>query len=385
MVIAKIYVDGVCAKITELRKVPQGIIGATIEVTYSAEWSQLIKTAVFSGSTTKDVLGVGNTITIPAEVVAKPGHRLRVGFYGVSDNTLAIPTLWADLGNIQSATDPSGDSSTDPRLPVWAQLQEQIKNIELTPGPPGPAGKDGVDGQPGKDGYTPVKGKDYFDGDDYVITDKDKTEIADLVLQNEKIAQMQQDIADLKYVPIDITQITDNVVTMEMGSVVNEVTVSWTLNKEPASQTLDGVAVDLSARSKTIPGPFSTNKTFTLAVTDERGATDSASTAISFLNGVYYGVMEDGAEVDSSAILKLTKKLQGSKGITFTANAGASQRIVYAIPARYGTPNFNVGGFDGGFALAKTFDFTNASGHTESYAVWLSENVGLGSTTVKVT
>lgn len=199
------------------------------------------------------------------------------------------------------------------------------------------------------------------------------------------IVSLENEIADLKYVPIDITKITDNVVTVEMGAVVNDVTVIWTLNKEPASQTLDGVDADVSARSKVFTGlNLTANKTFTLSVTDERGATDSASTAISFLNGVYYGVLESGAEADSAAILTLTRKLQGSKGITFTVNAGATQKIVYAIPTRYGTPNFNVGGFDGGFAKVKTFDFTNASGYTESYDVWLSENVGLGSTTVKV-
>lgn len=203
-------------------------------------------------------------------------------------------------------------------------------------------------------------------------------------LNNEIVSQIQKDIADLKYVPIDITQIAGGK-TVEMGTVVNDVTVSWTLNKEPASQTLDGVDVDVSARSKAFTGLALTgNKTFNLSVTDERGAKDSASTAISFLNGVYYGVLEGGAEADSAAILTLTRKLQGSKGITFTANAGATQKIVYAIPTRYGTPNFNVGGFDGGFAKVKTFDFTNASGYTESYDVWLSENVGLGSTTVNV-
>ena len=52
------------------------------------------------------------------------------------------------------------------------------------PGPEGPAGKDGKDG---KDGYTPVKGVDYFDGapgqdgKDYVLTEADKQEIANLV------------------------------------------------------------------------------------------------------------------------------------------------------------------------------------------------------------
>lgn len=43
----------------------------------------------------------------------------------------------------------------------------------------GAPGKDGADGQPGKDGYTPVKGVDYFDGNDYVLTADDKTEIAE--------------------------------------------------------------------------------------------------------------------------------------------------------------------------------------------------------------
>ena len=41
--------------------------------------------------------------------------------------------------------------------------------------------KNGNAGTPGKDGYTPVKGKDYFDGEDYVLTDTDKEEIAEKV------------------------------------------------------------------------------------------------------------------------------------------------------------------------------------------------------------
>ena len=54
-------------------------------------------------------------------------------------------------------------------------------------GPEGPQGPAGADG---KDGYTPVKGVDYFDGapgkdgadgKDYVLTDADKQEIADMV------------------------------------------------------------------------------------------------------------------------------------------------------------------------------------------------------------
>lgn len=97
---------------------------------------------------------------------------------------------------------------------------ELIEEIELTPGPQGEPGKDftyedftaeqleALKGEPGADGYTPVKGVDYFDGTpgapgkngndgytpikgvdyfdgkdgaDYVLTDADKEEIASMV------------------------------------------------------------------------------------------------------------------------------------------------------------------------------------------------------------
>lgn len=202
----------------------------------------------------------------------------------------------------------------------------------------------------------------------------------------EKVIDLEKAVADLQYVAIDIASFTNNVGTVETGSTVNEVTLNWTLNKEPSNQTLNNEAVDVAVRSKKLTGlAIRANETFTLAVEDERGATDSADTKVTFTNGVYHGVLESGAGIDSAAILGLTRKLQNSKALTFTVNAGATQRIAYAIPTRLGTPNFNVGGFDGGFAKVNTLNFTNASGYTESYDVWMSENVGLGNTTVKAT
>ena len=130
MEIAKIYVNGTMAAVSGLKKIPKGITGATIAVTFGNDWSGLTKTAVFQGAVTKDVLDIENVITIPAECVEQSGHRLKVGFYGVASETLVIPTLWADLGTIQDAADPSGDTSTDPELPIWAQIQEQIKKLE---------------------------------------------------------------------------------------------------------------------------------------------------------------------------------------------------------------------------------------------------------------
>jgi len=50
-----------------------------------------------------------------------------VGVYGTDGNNVqAFPTIWADCGRVRAAADPSGDASSDPSLPVWAQMQEQI-------------------------------------------------------------------------------------------------------------------------------------------------------------------------------------------------------------------------------------------------------------------
>lgn len=192
-------------------------------------------------------------------------------------------------------------------------------------------------------------------------------------------------LADIQYVKIAISSFTNNVNTVEMGSTVESVVLNWATNKKPKSQTIDGEVVDVSLKTKTIENAnIKTNKTYTLRVTDDRDAEASRTTSITFLNGVYYGSAAAESELNNALILGLQKTLQGSKGKTFTTNCGAEQKIFYAIPSRYGTPAFKVGGFDGGFEKAGTIEFTNASGYKENYDIWRSDNKGLGNTTVVV-
>lgn len=206
------------------------------------------------------------------------------------------------------------------------------------------------------------------------------------------LAGIKDDIADLQYEPIKILAMTNNVGTVEMGMVVKSISIEWQTSKTPAAMTFDGVEyapVEENTDYAWISNMENivADRTWTVTATDERGAEDSASTTVKFLNGVYYGVLEDGAVIDSDAVLGLTRELRSNRTKTFTVNAGATQRIAYAIPSRppYGTPNFSVGGYGGGFKKAATIDFTNASGYTEKYDVWLSDNTDLGITTVNVT
>ena len=106
----------------------------TVQFVFSPDWDGLTKTAVFSnGKTTVDVLAAnwdGDTVPVPHEVLAVPGRHARVGVYGADESGVVLPTVWVSLGKVQPGADPSGDASADPSLPVWAQMQNQIGDLD---------------------------------------------------------------------------------------------------------------------------------------------------------------------------------------------------------------------------------------------------------------
>ena len=201
MILATICVHGVRALTVSVKPIPRGIIGAKVQFEYADPmWDGLSKTVVFrAGYVTKDVLNAGEVVDIPPEVVAEVGEILKVGVYGEG-----VPTLWADLGRIHDATDPSGDETTDPTLPVWAQLQEQIDELRENGSPSGGGGKPGENGgyytpsvnQPDNDtlqfDFTPSKADMPAiepvqvdlpagpKGDDYTLSEADKKKIAEM-------------------------------------------------------------------------------------------------------------------------------------------------------------------------------------------------------------
>lgn len=211
---------------------------------------------------------------------------------------------------------------------------------------------------------------------------------ADAKTTGDRFSALESQIADILYTPINITSFTNNIGVVEIGSGVQSVTFNWSINKTPTTLMLGGTVLRNDLFSWTIGvnagALLTSDTTYTLKAIDERNAESTRTTKISFLNGVYYGVISDDVIINNDVIRGLTKKLQSIKDITFTETADEYEYIIYALPQSYGTPEFNVGGFDGGFSLHSTFDFTNSSGYTEPYCVWLSDNIGLGETTVKV-
>lgn len=106
----------------------------TVEFAFSDDWDGLTKTAAFSaGRTTVDVLESawdGNKVVVPHEILADAGPIARVGVYGANADGLILPTVWVTLGKVMPAAEPSGDPGADPTLPIWAQLQNQIGDLD---------------------------------------------------------------------------------------------------------------------------------------------------------------------------------------------------------------------------------------------------------------
>lgn len=284
---------------------------------------------------------------------------------------------------VQGPPGPKGDPFTYKDF-----TQEQLAGLTGPQGIQGPQGEVGPQGPQGEAGPMGPQG---IPGPKYELTEADKKEVAVMVMESEELAQMKQDIADLKYVPIAITSFKPESTVKEKGSTLTDLSVEWMLNKFPASVTFDGTAIE----DPMIGGAVSrsglnikSNTKFDLVVTDERGHTVTASARIYFYSGIYYGVIDDGATIDDAAIQALSKSVQGSRGITFTANPGANQRIIYALPVNgYGTPSFL--DVDSKFQvdmymLPDPIAVTNSHNHEENYNVWLSSEIIKESTRVAV-
>lgn len=127
----KIAISNNHAQVLERELLTSGTVGKEIYFIFGDEWDGLNKTAVFEGSGKRITqLGLGESCTIPHEVMAKHGGALRVGVYGrTQDGSAATPTIYAQLGMIQRGADPNADPSTAPTLAVWEQIQDQIGDL----------------------------------------------------------------------------------------------------------------------------------------------------------------------------------------------------------------------------------------------------------------
>lgn len=203
------------------------------------------------------------------------------------------------------------------------------------------------------------------------------------------ITNAQQAFDELLYTAPSIVSFTSvpSVREYEIGSVIiAPVIFNWSLNKTVVSQVISDIGnIPVGTFTTKYNTSIASNKTFTLTVSDNKNNTATRSITFSFLYPKYYGAVVEPDVYDNDFILNLSGyKLASSRNGTFNVNAGTNEYIYFCIPIKWGTPTFNVGGFDGGFFKVAEINFTNNSGHTEPYSIWRSDNPSLGSQSVTV-
>lgn len=203
------------------------------------------------------------------------------------------------------------------------------------------------------------------------------------------ITNAQQAFDELLYTAPSIVSFTSvpSVREYEIGSVIiAPITFNWSLNKTVVNQVISDIGnIPVGTFTAKYNNSIASNKTFTLTVSDNKNNTATKSITFSFLYPKYYGAVVEPDVYDNDFILNLSGyKLASSRNGTFNVNAGTNEYIYFCIPIKWGTPTFNVGGFDGGFFKVAEINFTNNSGHTEPYSIWRSDNLSLGSQSVTV-
>ena len=102
----------------------------TVEFRFNAAWDGLAKTATFKTSKkTISVLLNTNTTAIPWEALADAGEILAVGVFGVSGETLVLPTVWGILGKVMDAAH-LGDEEKEPTPDVYQKILDELNALE---------------------------------------------------------------------------------------------------------------------------------------------------------------------------------------------------------------------------------------------------------------
>lgn len=120
---------------------------------FSNDWHGFVKTVCFSNDCDKEtiyssVLDDSGECCIPWEITKDSGNDIYIGIYGVKDDVV-LPTIWYNLCTVEKGAD-VGDMPQDATPSAYEQMLSIAQNLQ----------KDVDEGK--FNGYTPVKGTDYF-------------------------------------------------------------------------------------------------------------------------------------------------------------------------------------------------------------------------------
>ncbi len=159
----------------------------------------------------------------------------------------------------------------------------------------------------------------------------------------------------------------------ELGS-SNAVTINWSVTKGTNPITSITIAGNVIT-------PTGNNQSGSIVVNITQNIDTVLSGSVTWQNKRYWGKVATNGAPSDATILALTgagvgagSELSTTRAKTYTGINGAGQYLIFAFPTSFGTPSFTVNGLPNtAFTKIRANSaFTNASGYTTNYDVWLS-------------
>ena len=163
--------------------------------------------------------------------------------------------------------------------------------------------------------------------------------------------------------------------TVEQGTVVATVTVSWSTNKPPAAVTVDGVSVDVSDTSKQLTEQsITSDRTFVVVASDARKSV-TKSPGIRFLRYVYSKIgSPDAAPTTASECVKQADLATfGKNGSDFTYTVGSCIWLLTTKQAAKIQTNVLGQWADVNTYGGEAVEFTQANGTTATYYAYRTD------------
>ena len=163
----------------------------------------------------------------------------------------------------------------------------------------------------------------------------------------------------------------------EIGQTATSVSLSWTVNKNIISQSLNNNIGSLETSIRTLNSPtvFNSDLTFTITVNDGKNSASSSASVV-FRNKRWWGV-NSKTSLSSTDIISLANSEFATDYLqTKSFDATGGKYIYFAFPSSFtGTPVFTIGGFTAPFDELASVSHTNQSGFTSNYRVFKSTNL----------
>ncbi len=177
MIILKADERQACAR--TVGRVTTGSVGIPVELELSDDFDGLAVTICFEcGDSKADVVWYdGAEVTVPAQLLAHEGEKLKVGVYGArADGEVVIPTVWATADVVRLGAVPSGVDPSQPE-PDWTAQVQSIAAEAIETANAVKAAADAGE----FDGFSPIASvAKSGDTATITITDKDGTTTADV-------------------------------------------------------------------------------------------------------------------------------------------------------------------------------------------------------------